>query len=410
MADFRVRTPAIDPAAFANVLQRKAQMEQEQANIERENKQNRIKGITDAVIAGQNIASNMQTIASNRRKAQEEKDQAEGRQEVMGLISKPIVGSDFDEPSLDPVENKQRMEILKAERSKALTNAFLKANFDKTSEYLLKQKFATNEIKAGDRSVEPLELPDGRVIQTIVDKNTNEVFTLAGDKISKEILDKSQKGFAPQIVEDLEGRKSRVTRGANVSGVFGESKPGEQGKETRIQFTPEERKSIISARTELDNNDFIKKFKGVAPDISLLEELIAKNPKGAIGPVRTQISKQVAGEVGRLTDEDIDRNVPTQDLIPKAKQWLRQIKDGDFTDITRERYGIILDIVQKKRAEEAGRILDDVVNNVEGFEVTGANKEAIRSAIGRGLVPFIDKYKTKKMTPEQEAEEFLKGF
>lgn len=415
MADFKTRTPAIDPTAFANVLQRKVQVEQEQMNYEQEADQKRLKGLMDAVVTGQNIASNMMTMAEKRNKLRIAKEEEEAQNRIAELANKPLEmpwapGMDLANPGDKAKAEEFRQRELRA----ALAKSASKEDYNKS---LLTQmnpeKAKGNQFDSSSLSVVFKGEKTPRIIKGSYDTVNRRLYDWTG----KDITDQAESvspAYAPAIVEDSEGRKNLAGRsGEGNKRLFADMPVPETGKEKRIQFTPEERRALVAARTEFDTHEFVKQSKQVLPDISSLQELIAQNPKGAIGPVRTKVSKQVAGEVGRLTDEDIARNVPTPDLIPNVQQWLRKVKDGDFTDITRERYGILLEIVQKKRADEVAAILDEITTDTTGFDLSNPNYDAVRRTIGRGMVGITDRYAkpekqavssleaAKKLTPEQ---------
>src|SRR5262245_42091975 len=104
MADFRTKTSNIDPQAFANVLQRKAEMEQAQINQEQQQEKSRGKRLLDAVVAGQTIASNMLTIAEKRSKAAQNEREQEAQAKISELAAMPPAVPS-QEPSLDPLAN-----------------------------------------------------------------------------------------------------------------------------------------------------------------------------------------------------------------------------------------------------------------------------------------------------------------
>ncbi len=130
MADFKVKTPAVDPTAFANVLQRKAAIEQEQQRFEQERKANRMKNLLDAVASGQQIANNMLTMSAKRKELKKMDEEAEGRKEVLTLLDQPIIPEDFQEPSLDPKVNQGALIMATQKRDADLRKAYAKANFD----------------------------------------------------------------------------------------------------------------------------------------------------------------------------------------------------------------------------------------------------------------------------------------
>lgn len=200
MADFRVKDSSIDPMAFANVLQRKAQMEQAQANADREHKDNRLKRITDAVQAGQSIAMNMMTIAEKRGDVKKQKTEAEGQQELIGLFKEPT--------SVNPADPmaKVMQPAFEADRNKRFMQALVKANLPDTTKALLEQKFESSKQTAGDTEVRSLLDPKTKQVSDyIVNKKNKTVSTLGGTPLPKERADELLRGYAPKQMTDQFG-------------------------------------------------------------------------------------------------------------------------------------------------------------------------------------------------------------
>lgn len=396
MADFRVRTPAIDPTAFANVLQRKQQMENEQQRYEQERKDNRLKRITDAIMAGQNIASNMLTIADKRGELKKKQSEAEGRQQLQEL---------FLEPDTLPESNplKEQMDpMFKADRDKRFMEAIIKSGLP--VEKLLEMR---SPKKTGGKYNTTLEMENGDLIPVIVDNDSGNALAVtgpyAGQIIPKEVAQTAVRGYSGTVTEDLEGRKGIVTKGGKFKGVLGEGKAPKEGKETRIQFTPEERKVVLDSRRAFNEDEYTKKALPLLKTLEKTRELVEKNPQGNIGPIQTDAARLIAGEVARLTDDDIVRNIPTQDFDEALKQWFKKRTDSNLSKVSKERYIQLLDIVQKKYSDSLDQSLNDIVEDTASFGTLNANKEVLKSTIGRGATPFIDRYKTKEVFDSLES-------
>jgi len=193
--------------------------------------------------------------------------------------------------------------------------------------------------------------------------------------------------------KDAEGRTGMQNLFTQEKVFFTQERPaGEGGKSKIAQFTPEEQKRIVQARKEFQSSDFVKKQGAILKELDKIRALVESNPKGAIGPLRTQVSKVVAGEVGRLTDQDITRNIPTQDWDANFIEWFKNKTVGNLSKISVERYQDLLNILSQRMAESLNEELEGYVDNVADFETTDANKEAIRQNIGRGTVSFIDRH------------------
>jgi len=175
----------------------------------------------------------------------------------------------------------------------------------------------------------------------------------------------------------------------------------EAGKTQRTDFTPVENKAIAKTIERFDKNPAVIENKKAFNIISSLRELVVKRPRGAIGITLTQQAK-FAGEMGRLTDQDITRNAPTPDIaqaiIALRDKWVT----GRISEVASDRLQIILNIVESKRAEELEGILSENLDALE-LEVTGANRNALRTRIGAGILNKIDKIKAKGQAQRNEA-------
>lgn len=163
--DFRNRTPAIDPMAIANVLQRKAQIEEQRRQYEQDRKDKQISGLMDAVVTGQKIASNMMTMAEQRTQMEREKKQAAAVQDVQNITQEPDMPQNLPEPSLNPQDNQQVVQNYQQDQKKRLMAALIGAEPKEVIDNITKQQFAkplspTYETKDG--------LLDGKPIRYVV--------------------------------------------------------------------------------------------------------------------------------------------------------------------------------------------------------------------------------------------------
>jgi len=201
--------------------------------------------------------------------------------------------------------------------------------------------------------------------------------------------------YEPTTVKftDNEGREGVFNTVTQTATMFKQERPAsKEGKATRAQFTPEENKNILTARKEFTDHEYVKQSEIVLPSVDTLEKMISANPKGIRGPLQTQVSKIIAGEIGRLTDQDITRNVPLPDPPAKIREWMSQMINGDFANITIERYKAIMNLVLASRANALDKILTNITQNTANFDLTNPNVDAVRNRIGRGLSPFIKQY------------------
>lgn len=170
MADFRVRTPALDPTALATLLQRKAAMEQEQKNIDRKRRDDQLAHITDAVAAGQTLASNMMKLA-------EQRSQKKGLEDLNTLINTPEIpaptASSFalaDKGTFGVQPSPEQEQAVKS-RDAAFLSALVRANPEAGTKALLSSKMGADEksfapqqaaIEFTDGSIKPATFRNGK--------------------------------------------------------------------------------------------------------------------------------------------------------------------------------------------------------------------------------------------------------
>lgn len=145
--DFTVKTKSLDAGVVADVLQRKRQIENEQNQSSLNTFNDRMKRITDAITAGQTVASNMMALAEKR-------NQIAGTKELTGLLQQPTpqppapiasssalpeAGSFPVQPS--PEENAAYQDKIQV-RNAALLAALVKANPKEVTQEFAKTQFA----------------------------------------------------------------------------------------------------------------------------------------------------------------------------------------------------------------------------------------------------------------------------
>lgn len=106
MPDFKVQNQ-IDPTALASVMQRKSAMEQEQANADRAERNSRVSRILEAVVTGQQIASNMMSLAESRREAKGMRDASAILNEPAPTAKTSTLGEVEVKPSPEQEQSKQ---------------------------------------------------------------------------------------------------------------------------------------------------------------------------------------------------------------------------------------------------------------------------------------------------------------
>lgn len=389
--DFQDRS---NPSDLARLLQNKRQIEANIEAQERKERNSRVQRLLEAVKTGQEIAGNMMSLAENRKKLQD-------RKKISGILSEPgkdsVVGSrQVREPLPEGVQGPEAItdtpitfgETREGQTQEQRLNAAMAEAFP--------EKFVDSRLKAATPKGTPPRSVQGIFV----------------DQFNKGVIDESQlksklQEFSPDIsiIELPEGGKAVFdARDKSITPITGPQPAGAEGKQKRVQFTPEENKAIVSARKQFNDSEFVKKQGAVLKEVDKINELIKKNPKGAIGPIRTQVSKIIAGEIGRLTNEDIERNIPTQDIGPALQQWMRTRTQADLTQISRDRYLKLINIVQKKLAGSLDKELSSIVDDVASFDTVNADRGTLRQTIGRGTTKFIDEF------IEKEEDDPLKKF
>lgn len=87
--DFTVKTKPLDAGTVAQILQRKAEIENQQNQQALNNSNDRTKRIMDAITTGQQVASNMMTLAEKRQNLNENNSELAGQQKVQSLLTTP---------------------------------------------------------------------------------------------------------------------------------------------------------------------------------------------------------------------------------------------------------------------------------------------------------------------------------
>lgn len=248
--------------------------------------------------------------------------------------------------------------------------------------------------KLAERTLEDVD-PEERAFKNLTELITSQV--QGGQRTIEEGADLIR-SLKPSLkpFTDAEGRKGLVDPTDPKQKIFfNEETPfGKGGKITIDQFTPREQEAVKTAREQFNKSEFVKKQGTVLKEIDKIQSLVNANPQGAIGPTRTQVSKVIAGEIGRLTDQDIQRNIPTPDIWEGVKQTIKKFKDGNFTDVTIERYNILIKAVQSKMADILDKELTNIVDDVVKRQTKNANPDAVKQMVGRGMVAFIEQFKT----------------
>ncbi len=309
MPDFRTRTPAIDPMALANILQRKSQIDQAQENYQREHENDRFDNILKAVQAGQTIASNMLTLAEKRNEQKGIKDLTDLVASPEPVAPAPTASSsalsDKGTFSVQPSpEQIQNFEAAKQQRQKDFMDALIRANPKQVTEEIAKQKFAANTAASADRyqqSALQITGPDGRpvTVATTFDKVTGQqINPLTGKPI---VTEEDAKGL-------LQRGYAQGTRAAGYTSdgreVFADSRSGrkytievdENGTQKQIDYTER-----IYPKLENPPATFTQSIAELSNAQELLVNISKSFDPKYVGPVAARAGK-MSQYVGALTE------------------------------------------------------------------------------------------------------------
>ena len=198
------------------------------------------------------------------------------------------------------------------------------------------------------------------------------------------------------------GERILVERGTGkLIKIQGDTNRGENIPFAKLN--PIEKKRVIDERKEFISDKIISDAEQRLSKATEMKSILEKNPKNSYGILAGAFTR-LAGEVGRLTDEDIARNITPKDIAGRVQQSLALFKSGKFPQDRIEDMKIILDIVHKSQM----KVFEDKLNNyVESASlmVPNADKESLRQIIGgRSLLykPLsnIDELSTNQGTVE----------
>ena len=378
MADFKTRTPGIDPQAFANVLQRKAQMEQEQINTEIERKQGRTKRLLDAVVAGQTIASNMMTIAEKRTKMAQEAREQEAQTRIADLVSRPPA-IPTEEPSLDPKINQQRMAALAQERTRELSkNLAMSSSAPDLNKALIAKEFPTKErglISGKDIQQFWLVSPDGQQRKSV---RYDEVADTMTDLMTGQELDRSSLGdwqmvrATPTVKEDAEGNflviepttgtaSSRVGSGAVAV-------PKEKYDTVKSLNDPlvgkNDRKEIIDQTKTIENDESVKNAKKLAPQLHNVIRYLDTNNKIAMDRLGGLTQKLVALDSGNLAAWE-QRDPNARAIIDRIHQFYTMNTRGELTTANKEELKKLLNLASENLSENVSESAGVTLNRLQ---------------------------------------------
>lgn len=179
------------------------------------------------------------------------------------------------------------------------------------------------------------------------------------------------------------GRRSRTAAPVTTPATPGPLKPGQLRK--FAQFNPLERKRVENEGNIFQKNKAIQDLEQRMIKKTEIDALASANPAEAYGLLAGAFTR-LAGEVGRLTDEDITRNIVPKAFHSRLIQALTLFSTGRFPTNRIEEMKIILDIAQKAAVENFNKLADNSVTRMMAL-IPNADPEELKLIIaGRGLL------------------------
>lgn len=197
-------------------------------------------------------------------------------------------------------------------------------------------------------------------------------------------------GGSVKIAKDpLTGEVLAVFPDGSTRKIAGTPQPAEPGKQRANiqQFNAVERRVLSDAAEDFEKNKVVSEISQRLSRANELRGLIEKNPEGAIGIIQTQFTK-FSGEVGRLTDEDINRNSGSPAAAAQIKRTAAKYLTGKLSQQDVGDFMRILEIVEKVNRKKLDGLMMNKVQEVSQ-RVPNTSPELIRQQIGGTIGPSI---------------------
>lgn len=357
MADFKTRTPAIDPMAFANVLQRKAQMEQEQINKEIDRKNDRFKRITDAVIAGQTIASNMMTLADKRNEMKQKKLEQEAQANIADIASRPPA-IPTEEPSLDPKVNQQRMEALAAERQRELmSNIARSKSAEKYNEALIEKALPKtdslrgNALDSGNLSVKFKGEKERRQVKGTYDKINRRLYDWTGKDITDQVEDVAP-AFAPYAAQlgsgEIDFRERTPGERVSTASDQPDKVDGKTLKTNVNQLHKLEVERLEKLKEDFNTDKAVSAALTKQGDYEVASAAIETGNWVGDAALISVAAKGLGRDVGNLSAEEQERYRASPQIIQKIKSKISRWTQGIIPEEDREAFREALRVAREK--------------------------------------------------------------
>lgn len=352
--DFTNKNRPIDPMAIANILQRKAEIEQNQRNIEQKRKDDLLAGIAPAIEAGQRIAGSAMAMAEKR-------NQKKGLEDLTDIVSTP--------PPTDPTEL--------AQRQRDLTSALARTDKDEFVKAAMKQTFPADDKTFAPQAITYSSIKTGKPEIAIM-RNGNLYYPNTDEQIPVEEL--GGRGFKPQFIQNADGTMQlvNVTTGGGINTVStAPTTPPKNDEGIRIKTEINHLEKSEVDRLEKTKEDFladgaVKAAITKQGDYELADGAIETENWVGDASLISISAKGLGRDVGALSDTDQKKYKASPELIQSVRtNWSKWAK-GVIPPEDRETFKKALKIAKEKnrgiiekKQSDYGRIARSRVKNLD---------------------------------------------
>ena len=393
--DFSYKPDQTIISAFQNANQQRMQAEQ----IQRQEKQRKFQQTLDTTKAIGDVVSSMVQIAETR-KTNTLIEQAKN------ILSQPKPSTTItpEGPTLEGQTLEQVPNPAVAQRQRALMNIAGKLAPKELGEVAAKEAFPTALEKMFAPQQSSIELDTGQIIPAVF-KQGQYFFPNTDTPIPTERI--KSRGYGAVPVETGSGAVEMVSRGTGrpISTVSTQNAPIPENKVGKTtELTGLEKKDRERAFTMIDtakDDPLIKKNREVFQTISALKKAIETDDKVAMDRMGGLMHKAISQDVGNLAAWE-QRDPNSRAYADRVKNWVSLVSQGKPAAETKE---MILKTLNNMEQVASG-VVDDSFN-LHATSVVEAypqlNKNAVLRKMGKEALK-------RKLTPDQEAEQFLGGF
>lgn len=184
-------------------------------------------------------------------------------------------------------------------------------------------------------------------------------------------------GYAMGVDQDpVTGRKNLISKGGSEPrSLYGEPDKT-QGIQGILNQHPRQQEQVIKINEEF--------FKDTEKDVLLqtkiehIRNLINSYNQAAVGPLKSQMAKTIALEVGTLNEGDIERTGPSTSLMDKARTAISLGKQGFYNDTDIKSYNELIDlsdahvkkVLQDKKYKYSGAVHRQLNGTIPGVNVS----------------------------------------